>query len=271
MCIRDSTWAKVAALVVLGLVLFATFVPGNYRVKAPFIVEARQRQIIAAPFDGYLMKVHVRPGDEVQAEQTILAELDASELRLERNAAAAQHARYETEALAKQRAGKVEEAQMAAAAAEELAAKVELLDWRISKAAITSPIRGRVMVGDWTKEQGMAVEQGKTLFEVAPLDLHAELTVPEDQITDVQVGDEGLLAALAHPGHYIKFTVERIDPVAEVDEQRNVFRVRVRLSESPHWMRPGMEGVAKVDAGRRSYGYIWTRELVNWVRMKLWI
>lgn len=265
------TWAKIAVIAVIGVLLFATLVPGTYRVEAPFIVEAHQRQIIAAPFDGYLIKVHVRPGDEVQANQTILAELDAAELRLERNAAAAQHAKYETESRAKQEQGKREEAQMAAVAAEEVAAKIELLDWQISKAPITSPISGRVMAGDLTKEQGVAVEKGKTLFEVAPRELHAELTVPEDQIADVEVGDEGQLAALAHPGRYIKFVVDRIDPVAEVDEQRNVFRVRVRLTESPAWMRPGMEGVAKVDADRRSYGYIWTRELVNWVRMKLWI
>jgi hypothetical protein len=32
-----------------------------------------------------------------------------------------------------------------------------------------------------------------------------------------------------------------------------------------------MEGLAKVDIGQRAYGWIWTRKLVNWVRMKLWI
>jgi hypothetical protein len=32
-----------------------------------------------------------------------------------------------------------------------------------------------------------------------------------------------------------------------------------------------MEGVAKIDLGRRSYAWIWTRRIVNWVRMKLWL
>jgi hypothetical protein len=36
-------------------------------------------------------------------------------------------------------------------------------------------------------------------------------------------------------------------------------------------MRPGMEGLAKVDVGKRSYAWIWTRTLVNWVRMQLWL
>jgi len=35
-------------------------------------------------------------------------------------------------------------------------------------------------------------------------------------------------------------------------------------------MRPGMEGVAKISIDRRHLVWIWTRRLVNWVRMKLW-
>ena len=44
---------------------------------------------------------------------------------------------------------------------------------------------------------------------------------------------------------------------------------QVRLADVPAWMRPGMEGVAKVDIDRRTYAWLWTRRLVNWVRMKL--
>ncbi|MDP7636536.1 MAG: guanylate cyclase, partial [Phycisphaerae bacterium] len=61
------------------------------------------------------------------------------------------------------------------------------------------------------------------------------------------------------------------NPVAEVVEQRNVFKVRVRLKQVRQWMRPGMTGVAKIEIDRRPYVYIWTRRLVNWLRMKLWL
>ena len=267
----QHTWAKVTVVVVLGLVLFATLVPGTYRVKAPFMVEATKQQSISAPFDGYLMEVNLRPGDDVEAKQTIIAELDASELRLERNAAEQQRKEYLTQARSHERKGELNEAHMANAAAERLSAQVDLLDSQIVRAAIVSPIDGVIMTGDLIKERGKPVRKGDMLFEIAPIAKHAELTVEEGQIADVEVGQEGELAALAQPGRYIPFVVERIYPVAEMDENRNVFRVRVRLLESPEWMKPGMEGIAKVDAGRRSYGYIWTRELINWIRMKLWI
>ena len=75
----------------------------------------------------------------------------------------------------------------------------------------------------------------------------------------------------SYPARRIGFIVERINPVAEVVEKRNVFKVRVRLLQRLPWMRPGMEGVAKVHVGRRRYIWLWTRKLVNWLRMKLWI
>jgi hypothetical protein len=65
--------------------------------------------------------------------------------------------------------------------------------------------------------------------------------------------------------------VERVEPVARLVGERNVFKVRVVLDERPEWMRPGMEGVARIDAGRKPLAIIWTRRLVNWVRMTLWI
>jgi hypothetical protein len=59
--------------------------------------------------------------------------------------------------------------------------------------------------------------------------------------------------------------------MAEVVNQRNVFKVRVRLLETYPWMRPGMEGVAKVSVGKRRYVWIWTRKIINWIRMKFWL
>ncbi len=60
------------------------------------------------------------------------------------------------------------------------------------------------------------------------------------------------------------------DYFAELVKQKNVFRVQVRLIDPPGWLRPGIEGVAKIEAGERLLVDIWTRRAVNWVRMKLW-
>jgi hypothetical protein len=36
------------------------------------------------------------------------------------------------------------------------------------------------------------------------------------------------------------------------------------------WWRPGMTGVCKVDAGRRSLAWVWLHRSWEFVRLKLW-
>ena len=104
----------------------------------------------------------------------------------------------------------------------------------------------------------------------------------EDLIADVAEVDNaarasgaqarGDLATTLHPGIHLPFVVERINPVAEVVSDKNVFKVRVRLLDTKGAMlKPGMEGAARIDIDTRRYAWIWTRRLVNWARMKLWM
>ncbi len=265
------TWAKVAAVLTTALILFATLARGTYRVESSFVVEAVERQTVAAPFEGFLLKSTIRPGDKVEQGQTVLAELDSAPLKIELAQASADRDKFLTEARIQRRDNKIAEAQVAEAEAAALAARMDRLNWQIERAKIVAPLTGMVMRGDLTKELGAPVQQGQPLFEVAPLNLHAELSVPEGAIADLKEGQQGYLASVSNPGDYIVFTIERIEPVAQVVEQKNIYKVRVKLDRGPSWMRPGMEGVAKVDVDQRSHAWIWTIDLINWVRMKLWI
>lgn len=265
------TWAKLGAILVFAVVAFLSFVKGEYRVESPFVLEATQQQVVPAPFDGYLKTVTVAVGDLVEADKTVLATLDTAELRLRLAAAKAERAAYLKQMSVASDEAKTAEAQMAQAQADKVAAQVDLLGYQIQQATVRSRMSGIVIVGDLQRQLGAPVKIGEVLFEVAPLEaLRAELAVPEDQVVDVKVGYRGELATASYPGRRIAFVAERVNPVAEVVNQKNVFKVRARLGEPADWMRPGMEGTAKIDAGRRTYGWIWSRRLVNWVRMKLW-
>jgi len=265
------TWLKVAAILVFAAAVFLIFAKGDYRAEAPFVLEATQQQVIPAPFDGFLNSVSVVPGDPVVADETILAGLDSSDLRLQLAEARAERLAHQKQAAAAMRDAKTAEAQIARAEADKVAARIGLLEHHIRRARIVSPVSGCVMSGDLKRRIGAPVKTGDVLFEVAPLELlRATLSVPEDDIAEVRRGQHGELAA-SDPGRRVGFVVERINPVAEVVDQRNVFKVRVRLLEIEPWMRPGMEGVAKITVGRRRYAWLWTRRLVNWLRMKLWL
>jgi multidrug resistance efflux pump len=268
----EHTWLKLAAVLIFAAVLFLTFARGWYRVKAPFVLEASSQYKIAAPFDGFIEDVGFEVGDQIVEGQTALAELDTAELRLQLAAAKAERAAYLKQADAAMRDGQIADAQIAQANADKVQAQIDLYAYRIEQARVLSPVSGTLVTGELKRQIGAPVQTGQVLFEVAPLDaLRAELHVPEDEVSDLKVDQEGHLATATFPGVRIGFVVERINPAAEVVNNRNVFKVRVRLMETRPWMRPGMEGVAKVTVGKRRYIWIWTRKVVNWIRMKLWI
>jgi len=290
------TWVKLAAIAVCALILFLAFARGPDRVSAPFTIQPQQKRIVAAPFDGFLEQVHVEPNDEVEAGVTVLGELDTSELQYELNSARAELLRYQKEAqLAMDQEERVR-MQIAQAQAQQTRARIALLEQRIARGKLLAPISGRIVSEDLSANEGIRVQTGQPLFEIAPVrKLRAELYVDEDRIVDVVSAlqrvrggpaepmddvilesglptDEvaGQLATSAYPADSIPFVVEWVNPVAETREQKNVFKVRVRLLVTRPWMQPGMEGIAKVDVGEALYIRMWTRDFENWLRMTLW-
>lgn len=266
------TWLRLTAIAVLASAAALIFIKGTYRVEGAFRLEATTKSVITAPFDGYLRDVSIEVGDVLDAPGVVMGRLEDAELRLELASAKAELATREREAAVAQRERKEAEAQIARSLADQARARIDLLEHRIARASLTAPTAGVVLSGDLKRMRGSPVRTGEVLFEVAPIDaLRADLFVPEDRAADVRVGQRGELATAAFPARRGGFTVERIDPAAEIRKDKNVFRVRLRLDEPQAWMRPGMEGVARVDVDRRPLGSIWTRRLVDWIRMKLWI
>jgi multidrug resistance efflux pump len=266
------TWTKVIALLCCAAILFLIFADGQFRARAPFVLEATYQQVIPAPFDGYIEKVNVEIGDSVEAGKTVLATLETTDLRLKVAESQADKNSLLKQAQAYRDENKMAEALISEEKAKEVDAQIEYLNYQISQSSLISPMSGVVVKGDLKRQIGAPVKVGDVMFEVCPLEaLRAEVLVPEDQIYDIREGQQGELALVSYPGRKIKFNVEKINPIAEVDNQRNIFKVRVQLLETYPGMRPGMEGVAKVDIGKRKYAWIWSRKVVNWIRMKLWL
>ena len=268
------TWAKLTAVGVSLVLAFLIFAKGTYKVDAPFTLEAQNGRVIASPFDGYIKEVHVEPGDTVVAGQTVLATMETAELRLRRASLVADQLRFLKEADLARREGKAVEVQIAQHQADGVAADIDEIDYWLSRSQIVSQASGVVVEGDLKRRVGQAVSKGDPMFEVTQLDdLRARLEVAEDRIADVQLNMQGDLATAARPGVYYRFEVERIEPMAQVKDQKNVFGVRVRLLDAPvshARLLPGTKGIAKIDAGERSYAWIWSRQAVDWLRMKLW-
>ncbi len=266
------TWTKLIILLVCAAVVFLIYAKGQFRVKASFVLEATYQQVIPAPFDGYIEKVNVEIGDSVESGKTILASLETADIRLKLTQSEANKSKYKKQAIASRDKDELGEAVIAEEMEKEADAEIAYLKYQIDQASLISPMSGVVVKGDLKRQIGAPVKVGDVMFEVCPLEaLRAQLHIPEDQIFDIKEGQQGELALASDPGRKIKFVVEKINPIAEVENQQNIFKVRVHLNEIHPGMRPGMEGVAKVTIGERRYAWIWSRKIVNWVRMKLWL
>lgn len=261
---------KVLLLLALLGIGYTCVVDGTYRITANTTVEGSVQRVIAAPFQGFIAEAYVRAGDTVQAGAPVVR-LDDRDLRLERLKVLAQReqfAKQYREAMANRDRSQIK---VIASQIEQQEAQLQLLDEQISRTAITAPFDGVIVSGDLSQQLGAPVERGQVLFEIAPLDNYrVVLQVNERDIADVAPGQSGRLTLASLPGEIYGFQVEKITPVNTARDGRNFFRVEARPLEATDRVRPGMEGVGKIEVDQRRLIWIWTRDLVNWARLWLW-
>ncbi|MEZ6234548.1 MAG: efflux RND transporter periplasmic adaptor subunit [Phycisphaerales bacterium] len=268
---RHTAW-KLLGVLVAAILITVTFVKVEYRVTSPMAIQPRERRVVAAPFEAILIEVAdgVRPGAVVTRGQ-VLARLDSNELELSRLDAEGQMAEAATRADESLRAGRLAEAEQAQAQVDQAAARIALLERRIAQSVLTAPIDGTILTGDPRDRVGSSLKLGDALFEIATMDDMMVLARVEDRdIALIRDEQSGQVATQAFPGDYIDFEVERIVPLSRPDEGRNAFEVRGRIVTPPEFMRPGMEGIAKFNTGRRTLLDIGTRRIRDTLRLWLW-
>ena len=244
--------AFLAAVTLIALVLC---IPFHYQAKCNCTVEPITRRFVAAPFDGPLEKALVEPGDVVDEGQ-LLARMDGREVRWELAGT-----RADLHRAAKQRAGHLAthepgKAEVARYEVDRLQMRTELLEHRDQNLEIRSPIAGVVVSGDLEDAEGMPLEVGQTLFEIAPLDaMVVEVAIAEDDFAHVRPGMPVKIRLDAFPLRRFEATIERVHPRAELRDEENVFIAEARLDSPGSGLRPGMRGTAQIEADRHPLGW----------------
>lgn len=268
----EEAIVKFSAAGLIALAVLFTFWHGDHEVVADAIVEGREQRAISAGFDGFLVDAPVRAGDRIE-EGDLLAALDDRDLSLELirwQAERRQHQIAYERALAD---GDRVELRIAESLSEQAAARIDLLNDRLSRLRLVAPFDGIVVAGDHSQRIGASVQRGEVLFELAPNDgLRVMLEVPETDIADIEAGLPGRLVVSALPESRFDIAVERITPLGQVVDGRNVFEVEARLAgdNADQALRPGLEGAARIEVGRARVIWIWTHALHDWLRLTLW-
>lgn len=266
---RRHPGVKLAALAGVGALAFISFVPMPFWVTARAVVEGEVQRAAVAPFEGFIQRATIRAGDTV-AEGQEMAALDDRELRFEKLKWESEKQKLEQrqrEALAKYDRAAV---QVLAAQLDQADAELRIVNEKLQRARIVAPIAGYVVSGDLTQLYGSPVQQGKVLFEIAPLNAYrVALAVDEVDIRHLTDGMAGGLT-LTGAGAPIPITLARQTSVTTPKDGRNTFRAEARLEGTPANVRPGMEGVAKLEAGKAPLIWSWSRTLIDRMRLFFW-
>jgi len=145
------------------------------------------------------------------------------------------------------------------------------VEQQLQRTSLVAPFSGLVTSGDLSQSLGSPVERGEVLYEVAPTDTYrVVLKVDDRDIGLLTRGQKGQLKLSGLPDQTIGIKVERLTPVSISGEGRNYFRVEATLDSQSDLMRPGMEGVAKIEIVEEKLLRIISRRLVEWFRMFAW-
>ncbi|SMF51185.1 Membrane-fusion protein [Alteromonadaceae bacterium Bs31] len=247
------------------------FIPGDFYVSNNATVESTNKHLLVSPYEGFLGAIHARPGDTVKQDQ-LLAKLKDEELNLERRKLSSQLQQYRLEydnALAN---GNRAQAAILNAQVEQSKISLRLVEQKLERVHLKSPISGIIVSEDISQSLGAPVQQGDILFEIADSSAYQiSLYVDERNIDFLKAQQTGLLNLKSLPGEKLEIRIERITPLSEVRNGRNYFQVFANLTATPDTLRPGMSGTAKIYINRRALGWIWFHDIWHWLRLALWI
>lgn len=267
----EHSLVKVSALLLCALLIISCVVKLPYRVEAPFILRSKDVRQITAPFDGFIDSIDTEVGQHVVTGQTLL-QLDNRELTLQETAALANQVRYEREMDQARARNALIEMKIAAAQAQQARAQLEMIQLQLRQTQLRAPFNGVIVEGNFMEKRGAPVDKGVVLLTIAAGQrLFAEIALPEESLQDLQPGLDGEFTFISRPKEKYPFILEQIAPMATSGESGNSFTARSNeLLKSQSWWRPGMSGVAKVNAGQRTAIWIIGHKTVRFLRLLAW-
>jgi multidrug resistance efflux pump len=266
---RYLVWKAAAILLFLAFSLLA-LVHLDYRVSAKTVIEGEVQQVAAAPFEGFIGASYVRAGDIVRKGQP-LAQMDDHDLVVERVRWTSERDQYDNKLREAMANHDLTAVQVVGAQVRQAEAQLALVTEKIARAQLKAPYDGVVVSGDLSQQIGSPVETGKKLFEIAPLQSYRViLQVDEREIRHVRLGQKGQLVISGIASDPMSLSVAKVTSVATAQDGKNFFRVEARLQHAPESLRPGMEGVGKIEVGSRSLWWILTHSFTDWLRLTLW-
>lgn len=256
------------------LLCLTGFINTDFRVATEATIEGRIQRAVVAPFDGYIDMAFARAGELIEKGEAI-AQLDDQPLQLEKQGWLSKKEEYEKQYRQELVSLSHAKAQIMKAQIAQADIQIAQVNSRLQRAKLVSPLSGMIIEGDLSRSLGAPVERGQVLFEVAPLDEYrVVLKVHERDIAYLQKGQIGSLMLTAYPKQSIPLIVEQVAIVYEQQGDYTWYRTEASIDQdnlpSEMLLRPGMEGLGKIEVGEKSLAWLGFHRLVDWFRLWFW-
>jgi multidrug efflux pump subunit AcrA (membrane-fusion protein) len=279
---------------ILILLLAGLIVPGNFDMNAKGTLQPTKKQDIFAPGPGEVLEVNVDNGTHVKKGEVVIRmrnpdlEIKKREIEGQYNAAQEQLFAVVSE-LTNPKPGtsaqdrvRLESDEAKLRPQVEFARKqLDLINERLEKLSVKSPIDGQVITWDVKKQlQNRPVETGQSLLTIAAAgtDYELELFMPERRIGHLHRARDAVKAkdpnsdlkadfiSMTDPGVSHSGRVIQVNPTAEPHEEHgNMVRIRVQPDNELIGPRPGATVTAKVHCGRAPWLWAKLHEAWEWL------
>jgi len=261
---------KLSSLVIISLLSFAAMTESTFRVTADAVLEGKIQRTVSAPMAGFIESASVSAGDLV-SEGAVVATMEDEELKLEKIKLVSQVQQLQREHLEALADRELVQVRVLESQIAQIDAQIDLTQEQLQRTKIKAPFDGIIIEGDLNQSLGAPIERGDSLFKIAPLEgYRVILKVNERSISYIHNEQLGSLALSSLPNQKFPLQIKKVTSVASAENGNNIFRVEATLSDVPDLLRPGMEGIAKVEIGQEKQLWIWTHELVDWVKLWVW-
>jgi len=260
--IKSKIAVLLAAIVIPWLILGKI----NHQLAIPTQIVPAQISHTVMPFDGLLISAGPVAGDRITKGE-ILCRIDDKALVEQRVSLVAEKAVLDHERDLSMAQNDPAAVQLNLARIQFIDTQLEILDNRVTQTEIRAPIDGYIINGDLRGKVGSILGKGLPLFEISPMNkMNLELHLPESDVDDFEAVKNGQFMVYARPNIRTSFEITKIRPQAEIWDGKNVFVVEASVNLPFEWMRPGMEGSARVVVGERPVWWVAFHRAIDYVR-----
>lgn len=262
---------KLFLVIATAMVTVLALVPTRFEPSFTARIEAQDRRVISAPFDGFLAEAPYQLGDVI-APGAIIVAMEDSDLVLQTAQADSELAEIEAEIQTARAQRDTSRVQSLEAQRRQVEVRQELLRRQLDLARFEATETAAVVGGDAWRRVGGRVRLGEALLELAAPDTFRVLAfIDEDWVADLDPGGAGTLLLTAFPNAPVDVTLHSITTDPQMRDGVNSFSAWMDFADVPDVaLLDGMRGVVRIDGGETNMLAAYTRGAMRWLRRTLW-